>query len=297
MLRHCFLLLAALTFFPAHPALSAFDGIRLTVLGTGSERGLGEVSGPSVMVEAGDETLLFDCGRNTASRLRGAGVALRELTAVFITSLDPEHTLGCAEVLRARGATESGSALPVWGPAGTMARAQGWIADSVTGLPAQAHDIQENVIYRTEEITVTAFVTDNPLQPQSFGYRVDRRGRAVALSGGTRYSEDVVRYARNVQVLVHEVALGNDEQIHDEHIRNILASHASPEDAGKVFRTARPYLAVYTHVQLFGMSESDLMRRTRRYYRGPLELAWELMIIEIQNEVQLRGAPSDGRPD
>jgi len=270
---------------------SAFDGIRLTVLASGNDSG----AGPSMLVEAGDEVLLFDCGRSTVERLGKAGVPLRDLTAVFLTSLDGEHVAGCAELLNARGALRSVPPLAVWGPAGTVEIAAKWVVDSAT--PAQGHDIAENVVYRTDEVTVTAFVTDYPAQTQSFGYRVDRRGRAIALSGRTRYSQDVIRYARNVQILVHEVVLASEQSAANEHARGVLADYASPEDAGKVFRAARPYLAVYTHVRLHGASPADLVQRTRRYYRGPLEIARDLMIVEVQNEVQLRGSPSDGRRD
>jgi ribonuclease Z len=64
-----------------------------------------------------------------------------------------------------------------------------------------------------------------------------------------------------------------------------------------VFHAARPYLAVYSRQLLFGVTERELMQRTRRTYRGALEIGYDLMIIEVQNEVQIRSSPSDGRRD
>jgi hypothetical protein len=76
--------------------------------------------------------------------------------------------------------------------------------------------------------------------------------------------------------------------------RQALDSHASPEDAGRILREARAYLGLYSHLQLFGVGEEEVVGRTRRYYHGPLQVGRALMIVEIQNEVQIRAAPSDG---
>ena len=55
-----------------------------------------------------------------------------------------------------------------------------------------------------------------------------------------------------------------------------------------MFRQTRPYLAIYSHIVLFDVSEDELMRRTRAQYPGALQVGRDLMVIEIQNEVQVR---------
>jgi ribonuclease Z len=80
-----------------------------------------------------------------------------------------------------------------------------------------------------------------------------------------------------------------------ERVRNIIGIHTTPEEAGRVFRQTRPYLAIYSHIVLFDVSEDELMRRTRAQYPGALQVGRDLMVIEIQNEVQVRAAPSDER--
>jgi ribonuclease Z len=272
----------------------AFDGIRLTLLGTGSPHQSGAHSGPATLIEAGDEVLLIDCGPGTMERMDQAGVAVSELTGIFLTSLDPAHIAGCRELWSAR--QQAGRGLPpVWGPHGT----RDLLSDvdrqgGAVGPPTEAYDVADNVIYQPEGVTVTAFVTDYPATPQAFGYRIDASRRSVTLSGDTRYSQNLVRYARGAQVLVHEVAAASAQSLAGADVRRIVEMHTSPEEAGKVFRDARPYLAVYSHIMLFDVNEEDLMRRTRRAYRGPVEIGRDLMVIEVQNEVQVRSSPSDG---
>jgi ribonuclease Z len=272
----------------------AFDGIRVTLLATGTPEAPASGPGPSTLVEAGDEVLLFDCGPGTRQRLQQANVALRDVTALFLSTLDARRTAGCAELWRDRAALGA-DALPVWGPAGT-AELVGNFERSASLAPQSAvlgFDIGDNVVYQPEAVTVTAFVTDSGPDAQSFGYRVDAMRRAVTLSGSTRYSENVVRYAKGAHLLVHEVAAaaasGNASEL------QLLTQHTSPEDAARVFRTARPYLAVYSQLLLLGATPEDVVRRTRSAYRGALEVGRDLMVIEIQNEVQVRGAPSEPR--
>lgn len=291
-----FLCAAALLLYSASGA--AFDGLRITLLSTGNSSGVSEGFGPSILVEAGEEVLLFDCGRGSMQRLVQAGVPLRNITAVFLSNLEPERVDGCTDLWRARKPANA-EHLPVWGPAGSIDlvnRYNEGAGSSASSDSLDAHEISENIAYQTAEVTVTAIVADYPPVAQAFGYRVDYGGRAVVLSGDTRYSENMIRNARGVNVFIHEVAAANPATLDSSaQIRAVVSNHASPEDAGKVFRAARPYLAVYSPQLLFGVTESELLRRTRRTYSGSLELGYDLMVIEIQNEVQIRSAPSTQR--
>jgi ribonuclease Z len=274
----------------------AFDGIRVTLLGTGSPEAPDTGPGPSTLVEAGDEVLLFDCGPGTVQRLEQAGVPVRDLTALFLSTLDARRNQGCGELWKRRGEVGSG-ALPVWGPAGTSELIQRFEVQSQLEPQSAAIglDIGDNVVYQPEGVTVTAFVTDSGDARASYGYRVDAQRRAVTLSGTTRYSENLIRYARGAQVLVHEVAAVGAGASASPDAQQLIALHTSPEDAGRVFRAARPYLAVYTQMLLLDVTVDELVRRTRNAYRGPLEAGRDLMVIEVQNEVQIRAQPSEPR--
>jgi ribonuclease Z len=284
--------LTAWLLFAAGP-VAAFDGIRLTLLGASSPA----AGGPSTLVEAGAEVFLFDCGAGTLAQLRRARVRLGEITAMFLSGLDAAHTEGCGELLGARRAAALEEPLLLWGPPGTIQAVRDWAAGQIADGPGgiYPYEIDENIIYQSADVRVTAIVADDSPERHAFGYRVDRERRAIALLAGARYSDNVAQNARGVQVLAHEVAAADPEQARSAATsRDAPADLSSPEDAGKLFRAARPYLALYSHVRLLGVSEEDLVRRTRRHYRGPLQIGHELMVVEVQNEVQIRSTPSDG---
>jgi ribonuclease Z len=287
----------------------AFDGIRVTLLGTGALIPSVERFGPATLIEAGNAVLLFDCGRGVAQRLGQVGVEWDEVDAVVLTHLHSDHVVGLPDLwltALARGRPEP---LLVYGPEGTVAMAQHLrqafsadIASRHDAVPEaaaiDAHDISENVVYQTDELVVTAFVVDHGAIRPAYGYRIDYQGRrSVVLSGDTRYSDNLIRNAKGVQLLVHEVAAADAELAQNSpRVRSILDIHTTPEDAARVFRQARPYLAVYSHIVLLGVKDDEVMRRTHDAYRGPVEMGKDLMVIEIQNEVQVRSAPSEPRP-
>jgi len=154
-----------------------------------------------------------------------------------------------------------------------------------------AEDIAGEFVYESGGVKITAFEVDHaPINP-AFGYRIDYAGRSVVLSGDTRTSENLIRHAANVDLLVHEVASPETFQrlaVPSERAKSVVAHHVTPEQAGEVFARAKPRLAVYSHIVLPNATEQDLIPPTRKTYSGPLELGEDLMVIEVGEKVEVR---------
>ena len=298
---------------------TAAAGIRVTLLGTGRPDPSIDRFGPSTLVEAGGETLLFDCGRGAAQRIWQLGIPLSRVGAVFLTHLHSDHTVGLPDLwLTGWLPTPYGrrsAPLGVWGPEGTLAMTDGltkafaWDLDRRArgeGLPQaaagfDAHDVRPGVVFERGGVRVSAFFVNHGglLQP-AYGYRVDYGGRAVVISGDTRPSDSLVQAATGADVLVHEVIAAPSALLaKSATARRIVGFHTLPEDAGRIFARVRPRLAVYTHVVLLTTDPafpppdvSELMPRTRTTYAGPVEIGEDLMVIDIGPEVRVRrGAP------
>ena len=68
------------------------------------------------------------------------------------------------------------------------------------------------------------------------------------LSGDTRTSENLIRHAQNVDLLIHEVASPETfprAGIAPERAKSIVAHLVTPEQAGEVFSQTKPKLAVF----------------------------------------------------
>ncbi len=280
----------------------------VVTLGTGSPVPLPQRFGPATLVRAGKETLLFDAGRGAALRLWQAGVRIGGLDAVFITHLHSDHVVGIPDVWLTGWLPtvygERKTPFRIWGPDGTkgmmagLEQAYAWdiqarIADQdmpKEGVAVEAVEFREGVVYERNGVKVTAFEVDHGLLLKpAFGFRVDYDGRSVLISGDTKFSENLIKFATGVDLLIHQVAMAKDELLLASTIyRAILAHHTKPDEAGVVFSRSKPKLAVYHHLVLQGTkqypapTEDDVVQRTRTTYSGPLVLSEDLMSFNVE---------------
>ena len=285
----------------AQAASTTPDAIRVTLLGTGTPLPIMGRFGPSILVEAGNEKLIFDAGRGAMQRLFQLGVSFADITGVLLTHLHSDHTVGLPDLwLTGWLISSRAKPLELWGPAGTRKMAAGLqsaysfdldIRARDDGVPPAggrivAHDIGEQVVFDRDGVKVTAFLVDHGIVRPALGYRVDAGGHSVVLSGDTRYSPNLIAHARGADLLIHEVGLASAEQMSkDPHTRSIIAHHTTPEDAARVFNAVRPKLAVFSHIVLRGATADEAVRATRLTYGGPLELGEDLMRFHVGSQV------------
>jgi ribonuclease Z len=292
--------------FAAIPAAQGQD-IKVTLLGTGCPPPVMNRFGPSILVEAGGHKLLFDAGRGAVQRLAQLKVRWQDVQGIFLTHLHSDHVVGLPDLWLTGWLIPPGRSVPlhVWGPRGTTKMMshleQAYEYDirirlyddraAPDGVVLLAADIVEGVVYDKGGVKVTAFQVDHaPITP-AFGYRIDYAGRSVVLSGDTRVSENLIRYAQGVDLLIHEVASAATFErlgISAERTKSVMDHHVTPEQAGMVFTRAKPKLAVYSHIVLPEATEQDLIPPTRKTYAGPLELGEDLMVIEVGDKVVVR---------
>src|SRR3982074_1264774 len=93
--------------------------IKVTLLGTGTPQPLMERFGPSILVQAGSKTLLFDAGRGCLQRLRQLNLGYDTIDALFFTHLHSDHIVGLPDLwLTGWLITKRNNPLPVFGPKG-----------------------------------------------------------------------------------------------------------------------------------------------------------------------------------
>jgi len=196
------------------------DVLRVTILGSGGGPSVDtQHYGPSVLVEAGEGLLLFDAGRGARLRLHEIDVSSARVNRLFLTHLHSDHVVSIPDLLLTGWADGRSVPFEVWGPNGTQLMMDNLLEafqldirmrrDVDERLPPEgitvlSTNIEEGVVFEDGELTVTAFAVDHGQVEPAYGYRVDYGDHSVALSGDTRFSENLIEAARGVDVLVHE---------------------------------------------------------------------------------------------
>lgn len=281
------------------------SNLKVVLLGTGVGPPMNlQQYGASTLIEAGGVRLLFDCGRGATIRLAQVGVPHGSISRLFLTHLHSDHVIQIPDLLLT-GWVGGGRKTPleVWGPSGTRDMMDHMLQTFAfdihmrrdvdekvpgEGIKVVSHDIKQGVVFDEQGIKVTAFLVDHSPVTPAFGYRVDYSGHSVVLSGDTRVSENLIRFAQGVDVLVHE-ALDADTirawfPTNPKAAEAILAKHTTPEQAGEVFVRVKPRLAVYSHAP----NTERVMAQTRKTYSGPLEGAEDMLTIEIGEKIEVR---------
>jgi ribonuclease Z len=288
--------------------------IRVTLLGTGCPPAVMNRFGPSTLVEVGSQKFVVDAGRGALQRIVQLGVPWQQVQGVLLTHLHSDHVVGFPDLWLTGWLIAPGRSTPlqVWGPSGTSQmmshlelayeydvriRIENDRA-SAEGAMLRPQDVGEGVVWDEGGVRITAFEVDHaPVRP-ALGYRFDYAGYAVVLSGDTRKSDNLIRHARGVDLLVHEVFVPETLQragVPAERARNIIDYHLTPEQAGEVFAEAAPRVAVYSHICMPTALDEEVLGPTRRTYSGPLELGEDLMSIEVGATINVRRPATSSR--
>ena len=133
-------------------------------------------------------------------------------------------------------------------------------------------EIEDGDVYERDGIRVIAFDVDHrPVSP-ALGYRIEYGGHRVLLSGDTRFSENLIENAMDIDLMIHEVTGATSDFLESASLgdRRAFDHHTTAQEAGRIFTRTRPILAVFSHLVLFpGYDRAMLTPDTRLTYDGP----------------------------
>ncbi|MEP3890697.1 MAG: MBL fold metallo-hydrolase [Hellea sp.] len=258
------------------------DGLHVYICGAGSPLSDPKRSGPCIGVLAGQQPFIFDAGTNGSQNLGPMGFPSGRVEDIFLTHLHSDHIDGLGQMLLGTW-INSGRTSPtkVTGPVGTAQIVDGFnmayqidstyrtahhgakIANPDTfGAAAREIDLSggSKVVYDKDGVKITAFeVSHEPISP-AFGYRVDYKGRSIAISGDTAYDPNIAVASNGVDVLFHEAlnmemvktmeksAKANGAKGLEKILFDIQDYHTSPVDAAKIAKAAGAKDLVLYHI-------------------------------------------------
>lgn len=298
--------------------LATDDKIRLVTVGTGSPLP-GKRTRSCNAVFVNGHFFVFDVGPGASRAMEQMRLPMDRVEGIFITHWHADHYIDLPELVNRSWLLNRKNLLDVYGPPPIHNIMKGMdaflfkenefreahhgrdIIQKELAVPI-AHEVQLDsdgyrLVYNKDGIQIAAFSVDHaPISP-AFGYKISFKGKSLVISGDTKRSDQLIKFAKDADILLHE-ALAFDmierairSQTAAENRRNatilkdILDYHTSPIEAAEVAKKAQVKKLILTH--LGPAPENPISRRfyaagASDIFEGPILLAedGDLYIIE-----------------
>jgi len=187
--------------------------MRLITLGTGNAFAEGSRFHSATIVKAGRKTLLVDCGPCIMPALNRAGITSDEIDAVLITHFHGDHIGGVPLLLLdCRFRSRRTRPLLILGPRRCKAHLEALtklmyreLVGKRRGFPVTYKEIMpgdEGLVLGG--IVVRAYGMRHIHRKECLGYRIEDRGKSVAITGDTTWCDSIPEMSRAVDLLLTE---------------------------------------------------------------------------------------------
>ena len=242
--------------------------------------------GPATAIIVNDTAYLVDFGPGVVRRAEAAdasrGIKALEptrLRVAFVTHLHSDHTVGYPDLIFTPWTVGRRVPLEVYGPTGLKAMTEhileAYRVDIQTrtnpdgnqrtfpdGYKVNAHEIKTGVVYKDENVTVSAFATKHAME--SYGYRFDTPDRSIVISGDTNPTQATIEACHGCDVLIHEAHTPAWLATRPESFQKFAAKyHTTTLELAELARQAKPRLLILYHYSSLSPEElfDDMLAR------------------------------------
>ncbi|MCL4313898.1 MAG: MBL fold metallo-hydrolase [Actinobacteria bacterium] len=276
---------------------------RLVLLGTaGGPTPKRFRSAPASAIVIGEDVYIVDCGNGVARQMAIARLSAASLRAVFITHHHSDHNADFGNLLLLAWAAGLTDEVELIGPEPLGSMLKGFfeiqrediairMADegrpSLTELVSE-HEVNEaGVVYKDENLVVTAALVNHPPFRTALAYRFDSADRSIVFSGDTTRSPNLISLAKGADILVHEVIYHPAIDALTSHSnaprlrQHLLGSHTDVTEVGSIAKEAEVKTLVLNHfVPADGeVDERTWLEEARRGFDGKVIVGQDLMVI------------------
>lgn len=268
--------------------------------------GGGSGPGPTAsLLEIAGRSCVVDCGLGVARGLVNAGMRLGDLGIIFITHLHSDHVLELGPLIHTAWTAGLKSPVTVFGPSGTRAYWQGFLASMQFDIDLRIEDegrpdLRDLIVIREYAegdvlneggLKVSALRVEHPPVAECYALKFEAAGRKVVFSSDTRAFPPLAQFAAGADILVHEAMLeagvdalvtrtGNGARLK----QHLLASHSLAGEAASIATEAGVGRLVLHHLIPADdpdFSEPDWVEAVRPLWFGPLTIAHDGLEIAI----------------
>ena len=261
----------------------------------------------SLAVLAG-KPVVIDCGLGVTRGLVDQGMALNDLSLIFITHLHSDHYLELGPLIHTAWTAGLNTPVHVFGPRGIDAYWRNFVASMKDDIELRIDDegrpdlaglvsftnLAEGTVIAESGFEVSVFRNAHPPLIDTFALRFSTRQHKVVFSGDTTFLPAVSEFSRDADLLVHEAMLnealdalvkrvGNTD---DRLMKHLLRSHTLAQDAGKIAAQAGVKALALNHLvpsDDADFGEEDWRQAVRQHWDGTLFIGNDGMRIDLSS--------------
>jgi ribonuclease Z len=252
--------------------------LEITVVGSGTVVPRPERRQSCVVVETGDETLVFDLGAGSVTGMVAAGLDPFAVDRVFFTHFHPDHTVDAVHLLFAMNyGTDEPRTRPLL-VTGPEPFENFW--SSITNVWGEWMEGQYPIV--TKELPQTC---DAPIElegcsitwapavhrPESIAYRLEGEAGSFVYTGDTEYSSSVVDLARGADTLLIECSFPDDAPVR---------GHLTPSGVARMANESGARRVVLTHLYP-AVDDGNSSEQVRKGFDGEILVAHDGLLLRV----------------
>lgn len=220
-------------------------------------------------------SILIDCAEHPIQNLRRAHVSFESLTDIILTHFHPDHVAGLPMLLMGMWLMGRKTPVRIHGIPHTLHRAEEMISlydpEGWPGMyPVVFEPIDEKemaVVLESDEVRVLASPVHHTIP--AIGLRLEMPGSRtrIVYSGDSEPCAEVVRMAKNADILIHEAA-------------GAMIGHSSPRQAAETANDACAKKLYLIHYRVTRNPE-ELFQEAQQVFHGPVQLCRDLLRIDV----------------
>ncbi|MDQ0257076.1 ribonuclease BN (tRNA processing enzyme) [Evansella vedderi] len=276
--------------------------MKVKILGSGIPTPNAERCGQGILISHGDNKILFDCGPGVNRQIIESGLKHNSINHLFFTHLHWDHFGDYDSFVQTGFITDREIPLQVYGPLG-MKEVTELLFNKVyyrdliyrrnmRGPGAWKPPIVEEVFGGAElyidPFTIKVFrVHHGEYVDYSLSYRIECQGKSVVISGDTGPVLGFSQFAKNCDLLIHEVFPGKPSprflteahpDLSAEELVNMMG-HCSPRQVGEIAQESQPKKLLLNHLP--PNLPDDLIEQIKVKFEGEVQISHDLMEIVV----------------
>lgn len=267
--------------------------MELTILGSGTYQPQLNRHPSSYLVKVNKQNLIFDFGRGIMDQLLKLNLTYADIDVIFITHTHADHCEELGSFLHiavAEPATKEYSKkilavnnkcrtkdLTIYGPRGIKKTVQYLlkafnIAHHKPEHKIEIKELKDGDLVKSKGWTVKSYRVVHTLNMNCFAYRIMSKNKVLAYSGDTGDCKGLRQACKNSDLAIIETSWPKEFK---------PWGHMSGDKVGQVAQETKVKKLVLTHIAPYSLKNFNLKKEVKKFYKGPVVIAKDLMKIKI----------------